>query len=83
LQYLSDDILWMVAREQMPQVQQERLIILTDKNTHGTISPTEKSELEALVENGQERTLSKAEAMKLLIERGHVITLEDLKPQDE
>jgi hypothetical protein len=83
LAYLSDDALWTIAREQMASAKQERMQTLMDKNTFGTIADDEYSELTQLVELGQRLTLRKAEAMKLLVNRGYTITLDALKPLDE
>lgn len=83
LVYLSDDALWTMAREQMASEKQERMQVLMDKNTFGTITDEEYDELTQLVELGQRLTLRKAEAMKLLLDRGYTVTLESLKPADE
>lgn len=83
LSYLSDDTLWTIAREQMPTAKQERMSMLMDKNSLGTISDEEYQELSALVEGGQRLMLRKAEAMKLLLDRGYQVGLEDLKPVNE
>jgi hypothetical protein len=53
LKNLSDDALWTIAREQMPDNLQGRLADLMDKNSIGTISSEEYTELEGLVERGQ------------------------------
>ena len=82
LAYLADDTLWTIAREQMPAMKQSRLQSLMDGNTFGTIHDDELAELHALVELGQRLTLRKAEAMKLLMDRGYTITLDLLKPTD-
>ena len=82
LAYLSDDTLWTIAREQMPNTRQERMQVLMDKNSPGVISDDEYQELERLVEQGQRLTLRKAEAMKLLMDRGYSVTLDDLEPAD-
>jgi hypothetical protein len=83
LAYLSDDTLWMIAREQMTTEKQARMQPLMDRNTLGTISSEEYQELEQLVEDGQRLMTRKAEAMKQLLSRGYKITLEALKPSDE
>lgn len=82
LAYLSDDTLWTLACEQMPQAKQERVAELMDKNTHGTITESEHQELATLVEDGQRLTLRKAAAMRYLTERGYTLTADDLKPAD-
>ncbi|MBN8592099.1 MAG: hypothetical protein J0M33_10070 [Anaerolineae bacterium] len=77
LEYLSDDALWTMAREQLQAVKQARLSTLMDKHSGGTISATELEELTQLVEDGDRLTLRKATAMKLLMKRGHRIALAD------
>ena len=57
--------------------------MLMDKNSFGTISNDEYQELSALVESGQRLMLRKSEAMKLLLDRGYQVGLEDLKPVNE
>ena len=57
--YLSDDTLWTIAREQMQPAKQERMSMLMDKNSFGTISDDEYQELSALVEGGQRLMLRK------------------------
>jgi hypothetical protein len=83
LAYLSDDTLWTIAREQMPSVLQERISVLLTKNKRGTITDSEHTELVGLVERGDKLTLRKAQAMKYLMDKGHSISLDDLKPADE
>lgn len=75
LRYLSDDALWTIARDTMPEPQQTRLQFLMDKNSSGEIDETEFTELTSLVERGQQRTLRKSEAMALLAERGYTVSL--------
>ena len=83
MSYLSDDTLWTIAREQKQAAKQEHMSVLMDKNSLGTITDAEYAELAALVDGGQRLTLRKAEAMKLLLDRGYQIGLEDLKPASE
>lgn len=83
MSYLSDDTLWTIAREQMQPALQSRLSALMDMNSQGTLSADERDELAALVERGERLTLRKAQAMRLLLERGYSITLDDLKPVDD
>ena len=78
LRFLSDDALWTIAREQMPTTKQAQMQTLMDKNTQGTITPDENALLSELVEQGQRLTLRKAETMKLLIRRGHTVSLSTL-----
>lgn len=69
LKHLSDDALWTIASEQMPQDVQDRMQVLMDKNNHGTISDDEYAELEILVERGNRLMVRKAEAAGLLMVR--------------
>jgi hypothetical protein len=77
--YLSDDTLWTIAREQMQPDLQKRMSTLMNKNSEGTITGEEHNELSSLVERGERLMLRKAEAMKLLLERGYPVTLADLE----
>ena len=83
MSYLADDTLWTIAREQMQPALQERMSLLMDKNSRGTITDDEYSELSALVERGERLMLRKSQAMKLLIGRGYSVSLNDLKHADE
>ncbi|MBA3867961.1 MAG: hypothetical protein H0X30_02295 [Anaerolineae bacterium] len=80
---LSIDALWTIAREQMPRDQQNRMQILMDGNSKGSLSKAEFSELEKLVEQGQRVMLRKAKAATLLTERGYKVTPKDMTAQDE
>ena len=80
--YLSTDALWTMAREQMPPDLQQAMSHLMEKNSRGTITEEELRDLSALVERGQRLTLRKAQAMKLLLDRGYAVSLEALKPTD-
>jgi hypothetical protein len=83
MQHLSDPALWTIAREQMPQVQQDRMSVLMDRNNMGTLAEGEYEDLEHLVEDGQRLSLRKAQAALLLKQRGHHITPADMSPQRE
>lgn len=78
LKYLSDDALWTIARETMAQNDAERMKILMRKNSDGSITDNEFTELENLVERGQKLTLRKSEAMAILTERGYTVSLKDM-----
>ena len=80
--YLSDDALFSMMREQIQRVKQKRMSILMDKNTDGTIIEEEYKELAALVGDGERRTLRKATAMNLLMDRGYKVQLDDMKSAD-
>ena|SRR5687767_15805648 len=73
LTHLSDQALWTIAREQMPEEIQQRMQSLMTANNLGTISTSERDELTTLVEQGQRLMLRKAKAMALLTERGHSV----------
>ena len=83
MSYLSTDALWTMAREQMPPDVQQAMSQLMEKNSQGTITAEEFRDLSALVERGQRLTLRKAQAMKLLADRGYAVSLDSLKPTDE
>lgn len=74
LKRLSDDALWTIAREQMPDDAQNRLQQLMDKNSRGTITPEEHGELERFTDRGQRLMLRKSEAAALLTKRGYKAT---------
>jgi hypothetical protein len=78
LKFLSDDTLWTIASEQMSQSRQEQMQRLMDRNSKGTITPDEYSELSRLVEQGQRLMLRKAQAANLLMDRGHQVTANDM-----
>ena len=78
LNKLSDDALWTIAHERMSDTLQLRMQNLMDKNSTGTITAEEYTELEGLVERGQRLMLRKSEAVALLTQRGYRITPQDL-----
>ena len=81
LQHLSDDALWTIAREHMPEDVQERLQVLMDKHSLGTIRDEEYQELEGYVARGNRLMVRKAAAAGILMERGHAFTQKNFKPQ--
>ena len=76
LSYLTDATLFTIVREQMPENPQSQMQKLMDKNNQSTLTASEQQILIQLVEDGQRLMLRKAEALKLLISRGHSVTLE-------
>ncbi len=80
LQYLSDDALRAIAAEQMSQTVQRRMGVLMEQNNQGTITQEALQELAAFVDRGDQLMLRKAEAVRLLHQRGYVITSDDLSP---
>ncbi len=83
MSYLSDDPLWTIAREQMQPALQESMSQLMEKNSQGTMTADETRALSELVERGQRLTLRKSQAMKLLLDRGYSVSLDELKPTNE
>jgi hypothetical protein len=82
LEALSDDVLWAVAQSRMAASKQRRWKRLLDKNRQGTLTESERQELEQLTAEGDRLTLYKAHAYLLLKERGHRIPeLERLQKQ--
>ena len=81
LHYLSDDALWTIAQEQMPNAIQQRVQVLMDKNTFGAITEEERGELQQIVDRADRLMLRKAEAAYLLRERGHDFKQSDFKPR--
>lgn len=83
LHHLSDDALWTIAREQMPDDVQARAHTLMDKNSTGTLTDTEPAELEQLVQRADRLMLRKAEAASILRKRGYLFSQKDFSPQHE
>ena len=69
LKHLSDDALWTIAREQMPDAVQTQATVLMDKNARGQLSDDEAAELELLVIRADRLMVWKAEAAAILRER--------------
>ena len=80
---LSDDALWTIAREQMPQDKQARMQVLMDGNNFGTLNEAEYAELEKLVDQGQRLMLRKSQAAALLTDRGYKVTSKDMSASNE
>lgn len=77
LHNLSDDTLWTIARDQMPDDAQVRAHDLMDKNSRGTITDDERNELDTLVERADRLMVRKAEAAAILRARGYSFMQED------
>lgn len=82
LHQLSDDALWTIAREQMPEDVQRRAHELMGRNSRDQLSDEEAAELERLVVRADRLLLRKAEAAALLQKRGYSFTQQDFRPQD-
>lgn len=80
---LSDDTLRSIAREQMPRSVQERVQVLGDRHSRGTITSDEREEYIGLVEQGERLMLRKAWAAGILMDRGHPISADDMAAPDE
>lgn len=83
LHHLSDDALWTIAREELPQDVQAQARRLMTRNNQGKLSEDEAAELNTLVERADRLMLRKAEAAAILKERGHTFGPEDFKSQNE
>jgi hypothetical protein len=83
LHHLSNDTLWTIAQEQIPETIQQRALELMTNNTRGKLSEAEQEELEALVQRADRLMLRKAEAASILTDRGHKFSQADYKPQDD
>lgn len=80
LHHLSDDALRTIAAEQMAVAAQGRMAQLLEANRSGKLSSIEQDELGILIERGDQLMLRKAEAVKLLHQRGYTIYPKDLMP---
>lgn len=83
LHHLSDDALWTISREQLPDEVQTRAHELMGRNSRGTITEQESLELDMLVERGDRVMLRKAEAASILKSRGYAFTQIDFLPRHE
>ncbi len=73
LRHLSDDALRTIAAEQLAVAAQGRLAQLLEDNRRGKLSSIEQNELAMLIERGDQLMLRKAEAVKLLHQRGYTL----------
>ena len=72
LHYLSDEVLLLIAAEQMQSKDQVLLTELMERNSAGILSPQDRDTLTSLVEQGDKLMLRKAEAAAILVSRGYV-----------
>lgn len=77
LKHLSDDALWTIAREQLPENIETRAHQLMDKTI---LNDEESDELDAYVKRADRLMLRKAEAAYLLTSRGYSFTQQDYQP---
>lgn len=80
LRYLSDGALRAIAAEQMVVAEQTHMTQLMEHNNRSKLSPAEQNELATLVERGDQLMLRKAEAIKLLYQRGYPVSTKDFMP---
>lgn len=73
LDRLDDDSLWRIARSQRSQADASRLESLLEKNADGTLSTTERLEMEGQMIEADRLMLRKAHAAALLQWRGHAV----------
>jgi len=79
LQHLSDEELLEIAHSQVPLAQQQRHLVLLEKNRTGSITPEERQELADLRVEADRLMVRKAYAWAILRWRGHrVPPLEEL-----
>ena len=83
LQHLSDDTLWTIARDQLPETVQTRASDLMQKNNQHQLTKPEQTELDQLVIRADHLMLRKAEAATILRQRGHQFTQSDFQPKDD
>ncbi len=83
LVHLSDDALWTIAREQLPDSVQSRAHTLMSQNNHGSINDAEKAEFENLVVRADQLILRKAESASILKQRGYEFKQDDFTAKHE
>ena len=79
LRHLSDDALWTIAREQLPDAIQSRAERLMGRNSRGEIMDDEHQELVGLAQRADRLMLRKAEAAAILRKRGYDFTQSDFQ----
>lgn len=73
LSLLNDIQLWKTANSIMEKSRQENLEKLAELQKRQSLAKNERSELDSLMQEAQQIMLCKAEAQRLLAQRGHVI----------
>jgi hypothetical protein len=71
---LSDEELWRAARNRLPAETRSRLAALNSKQQREELSPSESETLDQLVHQYDKAILLRAEAARLLKERGHEVS---------
>jgi hypothetical protein len=82
-QQLSDDTLFGIVGEQASTALKERMRLLGERTSRGTISADDAAEYAALVERGNRLLLRKAWAANVLMNRGHRVSPQDFAPSYE
>ncbi|OQY58271.1 MAG: hypothetical protein B6245_12765 [Desulfobacteraceae bacterium 4572_88] len=73
LPLLNDIQLWKAANSVMKDTRQSRLEELAELQKNRSLTKNEQSELSSLMNEAQQTMLCKAEARRILAQRGHVI----------
>ncbi len=73
LPLLNDIQLWKTANYKMDESRQIRLEELAELNKRRLLTENEKSELDTLVDEARQIMLLKAEARRILAQRGHIV----------
>ena len=74
LELLDDEELWRAARNHLSDDVKSQLEALNIKQQRETLTPSEKGTLEQLVHQYDQAVLLRAEAARLLKERGHEVS---------
>ncbi len=70
---LNDIQLWKTANAVMKNSQQKHLEKLAELQKHRSLTETEQSDLDNLMDEAQQIMLCKAEAKRILAQRGHTV----------
>lgn len=73
LSLLSDTQLWKIAHQTMDEHKQTRLAELAEVQKHRSLQPDEQTTLDHLMSEAQQIMLYKAEAYRVLAQRGHIL----------
>ena len=73
LPLLNDIQLWKTANSAMNNARQSRLEELAELQKHRSLTKNEQSELNNLMNEAQQTMLCKAEARRVLAQRGHIV----------
>ena len=77
---LSDDLLWLIVKEQMPPDKRARMSAMMDQRSRGEIPDGDREEFKKLMDFSERLLLRKSEAAFLLTKRGHKVTAADMQP---